>query len=528
MIKERSNMKIQYIKYALLSTVLTLGSCSKDYLDTYPTNQTSPENVFTSTETVAMAVNGIAKIMTSQHLGVQGFSGEGGIKIFYGDLPGNETRKEITGGTTFIPLTNNMKMEDVDSQMNYYPWHYYYMIITNANEIVDKVDGVEGTVNEKKYLKAQALAYRSYAFTMLAQIYGYRWQDSNNGDAKSLILRTSIKDPKEMPLSPLKDVYAQIYKDLDLAIQLFNESDYKRDVVSKNYLIDSNVAHAIYARAALNRQDYTVALREAGLAKKDFPLMSPSVYKSGFGNPTSEWIWSSFGSADEQLHYYAYGGYIAYNSNGGNVRNIPTRISKELYTSIPETDIRKGLFIDPTGYDASTYTATTGITPLKSKLDLDVRAKFPELQSDARVAAYMQFKIKANVLPGVMHLNHFRSSEMYLIEAEALHFLGKDSEAAKVLESLTKGSGRDTSYTCTKTGKDLFNEIIKYRGIELWGEGFSWFDYKRWNLTIDRKLGTVGGTSNTSLLFVKTITPEMNNKWTFRIPRKESDYNPNI
>ncbi|MDM1346310.1 RagB/SusD family nutrient uptake outer membrane protein [Myroides marinus] len=512
-------MKIQYIKYALLTTVFALGSCSDDYLETIPTNQTSPENVFKTTETIAMAINGLAKIMTTQHIG-QGYNGEGTIKLYFGEYPGNNFRKDVSAS-----IANLENIENTNSSLNAYPWHYYYMLITNANEIIAKVDGADGPANDKKYLKAQALAYRSFAYTMLVQIYGNRWIDSNNGETKSVVLRLSPSDSKELPLSPLKDVYTQIYKDLDLAIQLFNESAYKRDA-TKNYFIDASVAHAIYARAALNRQDYTVALKEAGLAKKDYPLMSTTAYKAGFANPTSEWIWSSYGAADEQLHYFSYGAYMGYNSNAGAVRNTPSRISKEFFETLSDSDIRKGLFIDPTGYPVADYNEDTGLTVTKSQFNKDIRAKYPDIQGDAKTAAYMQVKVKNNVNPGVMHLNHFRSSEMFLIEAEALHFLGRDGESAKVLEALTKGSGRDVNYTCTKVGKDLFNEIVKYRGIELWGEGFDWFDYKRWNLTIEKKMGSQGG--NASPTFAKTFTPEMNNKWTWRIPKAESDYNPNI
>jgi hypothetical protein len=68
---------------------------------------------------------------------------------------------------------------------------------------------------------------------------------------------------------------------------------------------------------------------------------------------------------------------------------------------------------------------------------------------------------------GVGHLNHFRFYEMYLIEAEAKYFQNKaGSEVQKVLEDMTNGSGRDASYTCTKTGTALLDEIKKKRAIE--------------------------------------------------------------
>jgi DNA repair protein RecN (Recombination protein N) len=49
--------------------------------------------------------------------------------------------------------------------------------------------------------------------------------------------------------------------------------------------------------------------------------------------------------------------------------------------------------------------------------------------------------------------------------------------AQKALEELNQT--RQPGYTCTKTGDDLFKEIVNYRELELWGEGFNWFDYVR-------------------------------------------------
>lgn len=136
----------------------------------------------------------------------------------------------------------------------------------------------------------------------------------------------------------------------------------------------------------------------------------------------------------------------------------------------------------------------------------------------------MQFKIDANDMPGVGNLNHFRSSEMYLIEAEARYFVNaQDPKIPELLEELTAGSGRDSNYTVTATGSDLLAEIKKYRAIELWGEGFDWFDYKRWNDPIKRNGVDDGGNFLPSLAV--TIGPDEKNKWTWKTPQRETDNN---
>lgn len=499
----------------ILSITLLASSCSKKDLDTVPQSSTGTATVFESTTNAALAVNGLAKMMTIQYLESQGFNGEGTIKMWYGNYPGNHFFVNLSGWAAIINSTYN---ENVSSIYCYYPWYYYYKIIGNANAIIAYIDAAAGPEADKKQIKAQALTYRAYCFTMLAQLYGNRWSDSNNGATDGLVLRTDLSSG-EIPRSTLAETYKLIYDDLNQAIELFAASGKTR---AKNYEMDANVAYAVYARAALNRQDYPTAENFAVKARTGYPLMSNTDYKAGFATVNNEWIWSSYGASDETLYFYSYHAYIAYNSTASNVKTYPKCISRELYNKIPATDIRKGLFLDPTGY---TYTTSTGAA--SAALKARAFQLYPDINSTASVFAYMQFKIKANDMPGVGNLNHFRSAEMYLIEAEAQYFQNKPAATVQnTLIALNKTSGRDPNYTNTKTGTDLLNEIKTYRAIELWGEGFDWFDTKRWGDPIVRKDYAGGGNFLSSLAV--TIQPSANNKWTWKVPLRETDYNTAI
>ena len=137
----------------------------------------------------------------------------------------------------------------------------------------------------------------------------------------------------------------------------------------------------------------------------------------------------------------------------------------------------------------------------------------------------MSFKFKCIDKVGAMPFNLFRSSEMYLIEAEANCHLtpSKEAEARQLLKELIRDSGRDPQYTCDKSGQALLDEIKFYRRIELWGEGFSWFDFKRRKDTIVRHTFEDGGNYMTSAAV--TINPEDANNWMWVIPAKEYEYN---
>lgn len=491
---------------------LLFCSCGGDWLDTAPTASTGTTTAFETTENAAMVINGICKLMTRQYLSTQGMNGEGTIKMWYSNYPSMNFSVNLSGWSNTI---NGRYLDSTTSTYDYYPWYYYYMLIGNANSVLANIDAAEGTQEERDFIKAQAYTFRAYSYFMLSQLYCNRWVDTNGGNANGLVLRTEPSND-DMPLSTLAETYELIYTDLDNAIALYQSSGKDRDS-GDNYSPNLNVAYATYARAALTRQDYSTARTYAILARDGYDLMSNSDYLGGFCSPTSEWIWSSYGASDETLYYYSYHAYIGYNSSATNVRSYPKCISRVLYEQIPDTDLRKDLFLDPEGYEYG----STGIAG--DELDAVARSKWPDLQSNATVYAYMQFKIAVEDQPGVGHLNHFRSSEMYLIEAEADYFLNNESGAQEALNALTRDTGRDPAYNCTATGEDLMEEIKRYRAIELWGEGFEWFDLKRWRDTIERKSFADGG--NFITVLAVTIDPDDNNRWTWRIPTRETDYN---
>lgn len=166
----------------------------------------------------------------------------------------------------------------------------------------------------------------------------------DEGNADGVVLR--LTDSYEaLKLCTLKQLYKQIYDDLDEAIRLFKLSGFVRE--GNNHLPDIHVAYAIYARAALVRQDYKTAAAMAVAAREGFPLMTNAEYSQGFNVPVSEWIWSSRNSGDESIGQYAFFARIAYNSRITEAYNYSKCISKELYNRIPLTDIRRRLFLNP-------------------------------------------------------------------------------------------------------------------------------------------------------------------------------------
>lgn len=532
---------------SLLAGMMLVSSCAGDYLDTAPTDSTRATDAVGTTANAMKALNGIAKIMTTQHSYFGGgFAGENNIMIQYESYP-SENYNYNYYASGWSPIFNQEFHTRTNSIYDAYAWYYYYTIAGNANTILANIDNAEGTEAERNFVKASALTFRAYAFEKLVHYYCWRWQDSNNGASQGIVLRLD-ESTGGQGYATLAETYAQIYKDLDEAIMLFEQSGMDRNA-SQVWMPNINVAHAIYARAALTKQDYTKALTEAKLARQNYPLMSNAEYHAGFCNPTSEWIFGSFGSAQENNWYWSYGTQYAcngYYANAAGAANGAGSIGRELINRIPNNDARKALFLTEDkfpGYnfnDGSAMDLGYGILGMgddEKKADAlweEAAAYCQKMAVSGLEAPYQagymylggQLKFYVFDTPGVSYLPFIRSSEMVLVEAEANYFLNDETAARAALVELNATSGRNPEYTCDKSGEALWNEIMDYRELELWGEGFAWSDYKRWNRDIVRHSFAEGGNAHISV--AKTIPASGVNKWTWDVPLNETDYNDEL
>ncbi len=537
-------MKIYINKFfigALIASMPFLASsCSSDYLDTAPTDSTGASDAVGTTANAAKALNGIAKIMTTQQYYFGGgFAGENNIMIQYEAYP-SENYNYNYYANGWAPIFNQQFHNRTNSIYDAYAWYYYYTLIGNANTIIANIDAAEGSDSEKEFIKASALTFRAYAFEKLVHYYCWRWQDSNNGASQGLVLRLD-ESTGGIPYSTLAETYTQIYKDLDDAISLFENCGTDREA-KQVWIPNINVAHAVYARAALTKQDYSKALSEAKLARKNYPLMSNADYYAGFCNPTSEWLFGSFGGSQENNWYWSYGVQYACNGYYANKEASPNgagSIGRELINRIPDNDARKGLFLSEDkfpGYDWNNeevldpdYAIFWDDNLISETQKYISKVAAPGLEAPYQAGYYYlgaQLKFYVFDSPGVSYLPFIRSSEMVLIEAEANYFLNDIPAAQAALVELNATSGRNPEYTCTKTGDDLWNEIMDYRELELWGEGSAWSDYKRWNRPVVRKTVANGGNAFPSVAI--TIAADEANKWTWDVPLNETDYNDEL
>jgi hypothetical protein len=104
---------------------------------------------------------------------------------------------------------------------------------------------------------------------------------------------------------------------------------------------------------------------------------------------------------------------------------------------------------------------------------------------------------------------------MDLLEAEAYANMNNVVAAKQALDALAKK--RNTAYTFSgNTREQLLVEIKFQRRIELWGEGFRFYDLKRLDLPLDRS-------RHPFLLSYQQKAGGGSQVWQFAIPQSEID-----
>ena len=129
----------------------------------------------------------------------------------------------------------------------------------------------------------------------------------------------------------------------------------------------------------------------------------------------------------------------------------------------------------------------------------------------ASLPAYSSFKFR----PGAGNIEDYnvgsatcmplmRIEEMYLIEAEAVAHTAP-AQGKQLIEDFMK-TYRYNTYACFATDQEgIIDEIFTQKCIELWGEGQTFFDYKRLNKPVIR--GYEGTNFQQSAQFNTTTRP---------------------
>jgi len=486
-------MKKNKLIYSFLLAGTLLSSCSKDYLDIQPQSTINADQLGSSSAATMGTLKGILASLRSY--GITGFAGheDYGHKSILSvvDLMGHDMIMENLNWGGFNYNYTGRVMTNSRAHM---PWLTYYTQIKNANTIINSV-AADTEDPQLKAIRGQALALRGYMHFMLARIYGPTYIGNESQRAVPLNAGTL-----STTRNTVQEVYAQIEADLNEAVVALE--GYNRG--ANKELLDRSVAQAFLADVYLEMGKYEDAAKFAAEAKAPYTLLSVSEWQSGFYNlAQNETIWGADLNAELTSFVANFFSHFD-NTNTGYAEGGNISIDKRLYDAMSETDIRKAMFA---GADSVLFTAPNEKgEDVVQKYGPYISFKFRDLTSDRTQGDYI----------------YLRSAALYYIEAEALARSGNEGAARQVLFDIT--SKRDAAYTkSTKSGADLIDEIILQKRIELWGEGFAWFDLKRLKKGVIR---VYEGSNHPA--YGKFDIPAGDNRFLFMIPQTEVDANPDI
>ena len=400
-------------------------------------------------------------------------------------------------GFVMMAFSNDLEAADIVGQDNNYNWFStcselttrnadyanpyiryrgVYDEVARANDVIKAYGEITAeTSAEIKYKVAQAYAIRAFCYLNIAPYFQFNYKTSSDKPCVPLVTETTT-DFTNNPRAAVKEIYDQIVSDLDFAIA--NLEGYTRPDKSK---IDKQVAYGLRARANLDMGKYAEAASDAAAAAQGYtPASIAEVSTPSFYNITDHnWLWGYDMTMDaaKAFPYATSSAWIRSFSANGYSAGTGTYfcINNLLYNKIPESDVRKGWWVNTDLYSPLLDNLTFG--QLKGQQIATEGIK----EVKEIFLPYTNVKFGMYTIGGTTNEEDWpfmRVEEMLLIQAEGLIKSGQTAAGVQVLNDFVR-TYRDPQYNAEATGRKIEDEVWFQRRVELWGEGFSNSDTRR-------------------------------------------------
>ena len=489
-------MKSIKIFNIILASLLTLSSCSDDFLDKTPKNTVDPNTSINDSVAVAMA-NACYRTLQSSNMYNQ--------RLWTLDIVAGNSIVGAGGGTDGLETVQAANFTtNSDNGMALYMWRSPWVGIGQCNILIHALEGKDVDAIQKRCL-GEAYFLRAHYYYVLVRLYG------------GVPIRTEPFEPGKstaIARSSAEDVYSLIHSDCQKAIEMLSaKSEYDDKNVGRackgaamTMMADMYLTlapdHKEYYQHVANLCDSVTALGY-DLSKCDFSenfnaLVNngpESIFEVQFSgnteydfwgnNPQSSWLSTFMGPRNSN--------FVA----GGYGWNQPT---EEFMGQWEEGDKRKDLTVFYEGcpdYEGNEYKASYSYTGYNVRKFLVSKTISPDYNtSPANFVVY-------------------RYADVLLMKAEALNEMGQTAAAAEPLNIVRRRAGLpDVSSGLSQD--EMREKIIHERRMELAFEGHRWFDMIR----LDH--------GNYAIQFLKSIGKSNVNKnrLLFPIPQTEMDANP--
>lgn len=405
--------------------------------------------------------------------------------------------------------------------INTYP--YYALgatLLTNANKALLYLtpEAAKAGSSAMKF-RGQALAVRAYAYMQLMERFQPAYTNGGK-DGKGMPIYKQYGTNANAPIASATETYKFILDDLNEAVTDLTPTGYTAEPKD----IDLGVAQYLLARTALWYGDWKTCISAATALTKQFPNFITEQY---YGAKNADFVAYCAGTKNIKAEANAFvtlannpevimgfvdgdGSNTYYNSFmnvfapgiAGDGQEAP-RIDSRLYAKIDANDFRKDNY-------ATTEADYTYIVNSTKKEDV------------RRIPTMATLKFGATICKGASARDWnqscdniiFRSSEVYLMLAEAYAQDGQDALAKSTLNKLlaARTKAGATTLTCdnytSMKGMTALQMVQLQTRIEMWCEnGREFYNNKRWGIPVSRTGSTNHYTMET--LSVDEMTLEM-------------------
>lgn len=455
--------------------------------ETFPTNAATEEQIGSSakaTEAMLWSMPAFFNDFGTTRGGDGHYEWGYGAQMHIRDVMTADLTVVATGYDWFSSWGTNQNLGE-DVVYCAYPWYYYYKFVQTANNVISAVDPTTATSSQLGMLGA-AQAFRAMLYLDMAQMYEFLPNDATTGVRDGGIDVTNYTVPivregmseeeaRKNPRAHRDDMAAFILEDLNNA-----EENIKNLTIISKAIPQIDVVYGLKARYYMWLADYENAKKYARLAidNNTGHVMTETECLSttaGFNDPTP-WMWAATTMKEDRVVTSGILNWASWMSPearyGYNAAGATSMIDAAMYARMSDTDFRKLMFKAPAGH------------ALESKvpyIDAEWGAELPEyaaIKFRPNAGNTEEYTVGSSTSYPIM-----RIEEMYFIEAEAAEHLAPGEGIALLTDFMT--ANRDKKYV-PNTEVDAIDEIVFQKRVELWGEGLTFFDIKRLNMSVTR------------------------------------------
>jgi hypothetical protein len=369
--------------------------------------------------------------------------------------------------TNFLGVKDTYTYQDVNPSTDAKSYGYlqFYEAIFYASQTIISGSQTMQVGNEKEQLIGEAYGLRALAYFDLTNLYVKLYDKNTAATDLAIVLQNEIDIENQNPRSTMAEVYAQIHSDIDnakkhLKVTLNEEG--------KNYRFSLAAIYALEAKVNLYQKDYEAALV----------------------------------SVEKALTY----------------KNQLQDLNKDTKTSVASFKSVESILALEEGLEYSLQTTAFVSDELYNIYDRENDLRFTTSFEKVR-EGYISKKTGTGEMK-----SSFRTSELYMIKAEALGHLNRLAEAKSAIEKLIvsrykpEAAAKVLQKLSGLDQKGFITFILDERNKEFALEGHRWYDLRRLNQKqIVHKFGN------------DTFTLSENDlRYTLPFPKEARENNPNL